>query len=270
MIAAVGSFLQARSLAGVWLVRIDDVDTPRNVDGASDEILRSLEKLELWWDEEVVYQSDRSKHYQQALEQLAELGASFACACSRKDLAGAPYPGTCRGGIPHGRPARSIRIISDSEPIRLHDGVQGRFEQDLAREVGDFVILRGDGETAYHLATVVDDAAQGITEIVRGCDLLDSTPRQVHLQRWLGVPTPGYSHLPVAVNQTGQKLSKQTHAPALDDDRLVEQGFRALTFLGQAPPEELRRETLESLWTWAISHWDIQRVPAQPTLLPDP
>ena len=263
-----GSFLQARSHGGVWLVRIDDVDTPRNIDGASDEILRTLEKLELLWDEEVVYQSARSKHYRRALEQLAEGGVSFACACSRKEVAGTPYPGTCRRGTPDDKPARSVRIIADTAPIRLHDGVQGRFEQDLSREVGDFVILRGDGETAYHLATVVDDAAQGITEIVRGCDLLDSTPRQIHLQRSLEVPTPRYAHLPVAVNKSGHKLSKQTYAPALDDHHLLELGFRAVAFLGQRPPEELLDENLDVLWTWAIDNWDIQRVPGEPTRLP--
>ncbi len=251
------------------MVRIDDVDTPRNVDGASDEILRTLESLRLFWDEEVVYQSARSKHYMQALERLADRGASFACACSRKEVAGAPYPGTCRSGIPRDKRARSVRVIADTKPILLHDGVQGVFEQDLMLDVGDFVILRGDGQTAYHLATVVDDAAQGITEVVRGCDLLDSTPRQVHLQRLLDIPTPGYAHLPVAINEAGQKLSKQTGAPAVDKKCFVEQGFRALVFLGQTPPNELLGETLESLWTWAIANWDIQRVPAQQYLLPE-
>ena len=260
--AAVGSFVQARSLGGSWLVRIDDADKPRTVEGASGRILRTLERLELFWDEEVVYQSQRAKYYDDALGLLAGRQVTFDCACTRKELGGGVYPGTCRNGIPRGRRARSVRVKATNHPIRFVDGLQGKVEQELLREVGDFVIFRGDGQTAYHLATVVDDAEQGITEVVRGSDLLDSTPRQIYLQRLLAFTTPVYLHLPLAVNDNGQKLSKQTHAPALDNKRLGDEAYRALVFLGQSPPGELRGESLERLWAWAIANWDIQRVPA--------
>ena len=244
------------------------MDTRRTVKDTGDQILRSLEKLELLWDEEVVYQSHRSRLYRDALASLAEIRATFDCACTRKELDGALYPGTCRNGVPTGKQAHSVRVLVDTDVVGFNDAVQGLFEQDLTRDVGDFVVRRGDGQTAYHLATVIDDAAQGITEIVRGSDLLDSTPRQILLQRLLKVPTPQYAHLPVATNRAGQKLSKQTHAGALRDKRFTEQVFRSLDFLGQAPPKELLDETLDSLWSWAIAHWSLKRVPVK-MQLPD-
>lgn len=247
-------------------MRIDDVDTPRIVKGAADKILRTLEALNLFWDEEVVYQSQRSSFYIDALHRLAESGTSFACACTRKGLAGVRYPGTCRNGIPSGTPARSVRVITDTDPISFIDGVQGLFEQDLAHQVGDFVIHRGDGQIAYHLATVIDDAAQQVSEVVRGSDLLESTPRQIFLQHLLAVPTPRYAHLPVAIDKAGQKLSKQTHARALDHTRLAEHAHHALMFLGHTPPKELLGAPLDSLWTWATANWDLNRVPVQKQL----
>ena len=253
----------------MWLVRIDDVDTPRNVPGASDQILRTLEGLGLWWDEDVVYQSQRGEHYRRALELLAKRGATFACGCSRRELAGAIYPGTCRNGLPPGKQSRSRRVVTADTQVTFIDGWQGRFEQNLSREIGDFIVLRGDNQVAYHLATAVDDAAQNITEVVRGSDLLDSTPRQIHLQRLLSLPTPDYCHHPVATNRQGRKLSKQTHALPIDTNRPRQQAWWALEFLGQDPPSALAGEALESLWSWAIRHWDIARIPGEREITAD-
>ena len=251
---------------GTWLVRIDDVDSPRTIVGASDSILRTLERLELFWDEAVVYQRQRTANYRDALASLSASQMTFDCACTRKELAGGVYPGTCRNGVLPGKQARSVRVVVDTSAIAFNDAVQGLYEQNLRQDVGDFVIHRGDGETAYHLATVVDDAVDNITEIVRGADLLESTPRQILLQRLLDVSTPLYAHLPIAVNTAGEKLSKQTHAPALDNKQLVRAVFRALQFLGQAPPRELIGEPLYSLWTWAITNWQVKNVPAKKQL----
>ncbi|NIR58753.1 MAG: tRNA glutamyl-Q(34) synthetase GluQRS, partial [Gammaproteobacteria bacterium] len=181
---------------------------PRTVPGAADGILADLQRLGLQWDGEVTYQHPRGEQYRTALERLRQDGWTFSCGCSRKDFDGI-YPGTCREGLPPGKRARTRRMRIRDMAIALHDTIQGGFHQDLGEDVGDFVIRRADGIYAYHLAVVVDDAELGVTDIVRGADLLGSTPRQVHLQRCLGLPTPRYAHLPVAVNATGQKLSKQ-------------------------------------------------------------
>jgi glutamyl-Q tRNA(Asp) synthetase len=261
LVAAVGSFLQARSFDGKWLVRMEDLDTPRNIGGAADGILRDLERLALFWDEEVVYQSARKAVYADALAQLEREGQIYDCGCSRRDLLDGRYPGTCRSGIANDRKARSVRVRTDDRPVSLDDLTQGALTQKLESSVGDFVLLRADGIFAYHLAVAVDDGLQEITEIVRGADLLDSTPRQIHLQRRLRLPTPAYAHLPVAVNRSDQKLSKQTHArpvsradpPAL----LVE----VLEFLGQQPDPALRGSTAGDVLEWGRSHWRLERVP---------
>ena len=177
------------------------------------------------------------------------------------------YPGTCRDGLPAGRAPRAWRVRTHSGRIAFDDALQGMIESRLARDTGDFVVKRADGFYAYQLAVVVDDAAQGITEVVRGCDLLDSTARQIHLQRLLSLPTPAYLHLPVAVNMRGEKLSKQTFAASLDLERPVPSLHAALQFLGQRPPQELQTDTLESLWDWAMAHWQPRAIPHSRTIV---
>ncbi|HKW37568.1 MAG TPA: tRNA glutamyl-Q(34) synthetase GluQRS [Burkholderiales bacterium] len=271
LIAAVGSYLDARRNGGAWLLRIEDLDRPREVEGAADAILGTLDACGFEWDGEVVRQSRRDPLYAAALERLQRGGAVFPCACTRREIADSSldegsepvYPGTCRNGPPTGRPARAVRVRVDDALIDFQDRLQGRIEQNLAREVGDFVVRRADGLFAYQLAVVVDDFEQGITDVVRGADLLGSTPRQILLQRRLGYPTPRYAHLPVAVNRFGQKLSKQTLAAPVLPVRPSEQVWRALRFLGQDPPEGLAAGSVEDLWTWAIGNWDTQKIPAR-------
>ena len=261
LIAAVGSFLDARRAGGRWLLRIDDLDTPRNVPGAEDDIRRELERLGLDWDGEALRQSGEPGRYHDALERLQRRGAAFACACSRRDLVGGVYPGTCRAGLPLGRPGRSLRLRVPDTEVAVDDAVQGRFAQHLRRELGDFVIRRADGIVAYHLATVLDDADAGVTHVVRGADLLESSPRQVALYRALGRPVPTHAHLPVAHNAAGQKLSKQTHAPATRARPTAELWRSALAFLGHAPPRELAGADAASLRDWATATWSLARVP---------
>ncbi len=270
LVAAVGSFLEARSQGGEWLVRMDDLDLPRVVPGAADDILRTLDAFGLHWDGEVMFQSARNEAYRAALAELEKLGAVYPCACTRREIAdsaltgidGPVYPGTCRGGLPDGRSARAMRVRADSGAVGFDDGLQGRISQMLATEVGDFVVRRADGLFAYQLAVVVDDAEQIVTHIVRGADLLDSTTRQIYLQKLLGLPTPAYMHLPVVVNERGEKLSKQTLAPAVSIANPVGALFDALVFLNQSPPAELKDADLDDFWKWAIAHWRADRLPA--------
>jgi glutamyl-Q tRNA(Asp) synthetase len=270
LIAAVGSFLQARRYGAAWLVRIEDIDTPRVVTGAADAILRTLEQHGLYWHGPVVYQSKRIDYYQLALDKLIAMDLVYACTCSRRDLAqlnaaaaaGGIYPGLCRNGPRKPQRKPTMRLRSEDIYIQFHDLIQGDFGQHLATEVGDFVIRRADNVFAYQLAVVVDDAEQGISDIVRGSDLLDSTPRQIYLQQLLGYPTPSYCHLPVAMNSEGDKLSKQTGAAPLNADTPAANLVAVLKFLGQQPPAELATADLTSLWNWAIQHWDIARIPA--------
>ena len=277
LVAAVGSYLEARSLGGTWRVRMEDVDEPRCLPGAAEDILRTLTAFGFEWDGPVAYQTRRVELYREALEQLRECGRIFPCACTRKELADsrlvqlAPdgaqiYPGTCRQGLPAGKEARSWRLRVVDESIAFDDAVQGRVAQNLAHEVGDFVLLRADGFFAYQLAVVVDDAEQGITHVVRGADLLESTPRQIFLQRLLGLPTLHYAHLPVAVNSAGEKLSKQTCAAPLDNTKPQPALWNALAFLGQSPPAELRRAGLADVWQWAHAHWGMARGPRRQSL----
>jgi glutamyl-Q tRNA(Asp) synthetase len=269
LVAALASWLDARAAGGRWLVRIEDLDRPREQPGADSAILRQLEACGLHWDGEVVYQSRRLGHYREALERLAQSGATYWCACSRKEIADSTltpdrasvYAGTCRGGFARGRTPRAIRVRTSPEPIEFEDRLQGVIAQSVEREVGDFVVFRADGQFAYQLAVVVDDAAQGVTDVVRGADLLDSTARQIHLQRLLGLPTPRYLHLPVAVNAAGEKLSKQTNAPQARPEDLT----RALAFLGMAPPAGL--DAVETL-QWARSAWQVQRLPRTSAIRP--
>jgi glutamyl-Q tRNA(Asp) synthetase len=264
LVAATASYLDARAAGGEWLVRIEDVDRPRSVPGAADEILRTLERFGFAWDGSVVYQSARQDLYLAALEHLKQGGFAFPCGCSRREIEtgqNSVYPGTCRGGLHRERAVRSWRVRVPEDLVCFDDRVQGRWCQQLASEVGDFVVLRADGFFAYQLAVVVDDGEQGITDVVRGVDLMDSTPRQLYLQRLLASPTPRYLHVPVAVNSRGEKLSKQTLAAPAGCNSPVETLHKVLRFLGQSTPEETLN--LADFWDWAIGHWRPDTVPAE-------
>jgi glutamyl-Q tRNA(Asp) synthetase len=271
LVAAVGSYLDARALGGEWLLRIEDVDSPRSVPGAADAILRTLDGFGLMWDGEVLVQSRRIDRYHAELCRLQLAGEVYPCACSRSEIAGATiatavdgglvYPGTCRDGLAAGRAARAWRMRVPDRVVAFSDRVQGAQAQNLARDVGDFVLLRADGQFAYQLAVVVDDADQRVNAVVRGADLLASTPRQIWLHQQLGVPTPSYAHLPLAVDASGHKLSKQTLAPAVDPARGSALLVEVLSFLGQSPPTALARAPLAEFWEWAITHWSMSRVP---------
>ena len=260
LVAAAASWLDARAARGRWLVRIEDLDAPRAQPGAVDEILRALERLGLTWDGPVVYQSLRGARYEAALQRLQ--ASTYWCGCTRREIADSAlghaadgaqiYPGTCRGGLPAGKVPRALRLGVGRRTISFVDRVLGRQEQDLAREVGDFVLYRADGLVAYQLAVVVDDAEQDVTDVVRGADLIDSTARQIHLQALLGYPRPRYLHVPVAVNARGEKLSKQSGARALDASRRDELLRRALAFLGQRVTADLDE---------AVADWDASLIP---------
>ncbi|HSR61918.1 MAG TPA: tRNA glutamyl-Q(34) synthetase GluQRS [Gammaproteobacteria bacterium] len=267
VIAALGSFLQARSRGGQWLVRMEDIDIPRVQPGAADDILRTLEKLHLFWDGEVFYQSRGNAAYREAEALLESRQLLYPCACTRRDIQGQRYSGHCRNGLPPGKAGRSVRIKTTSEPVSFADRVQGVQWQNLQNETGDFIIRRADNITAYHLAVVVDDAWQGVTEIVRGNDLMDSTPRQIYLQELLGYPTPDYCHLPVAVNPDGRKISKQNHAPGVRTHSPSRVLHNALQFLGQGPDPALRDASIETVIDWGIKNWDLEKVPRLETIM---
>jgi glutamyl-Q tRNA(Asp) synthetase len=267
LVAAVASWLDARAAGGRWSVRIEDVDAPRTVPGAADAILRSLEACGLGWDGEVVRQGDRVALYQRALERLRDRGLAFRCRCSRREIAdsalrgieGAVYPGTCRGLGVSAEESAAERFRVDPGVVAFEDRVQGRVAQDIAREVGDFILRRRDGLFGYQLAVVVDDAEEGITDVVRGADLLASTPRQILLQRALDLPTPRYLHFPVAVDSLGEKLSKRHGATPLEPATAPEAIAHALAFLGQpAAPGMSAGEMLAA----AARRWSPSRIPA--------
>lgn len=276
LIAALASCLEARCRGGEWLLRIEDVDTPRNVPGAADAILRTLEAFGFVWDGPLLYQSRRVAAYEAALDVLRGQGLLYPCACSRSEIAaaasrtavdgGAVYPGTCRDGLRPGAEARAWRLRVDDAVVVFEDRLQGVVEQRLAEQVGDFVLRRADGIHAYQLAVVVDDASQGITDIVRGADLLASTPRQLWLQQCLGYPRPGYAHLPVATNPAGEKWSKQTLAPALAAGKAAAELVRALRFLGQPAPAELAAAPVAEVWEWALANWSFATIPRVPAI----
>lgn len=276
LVTALGGYLDAKAQGGEWFLRIDDLDPPRVATGAVDAILRALEAYGLNWDGAVQYQRHRAEAYAAALAELQRQGVVYACACSRREIAdsslgrpGAPvYPGTCRSGLAQGKVARALRVNTRNAEASIEDRLQGRVGQDLEREAGDFIVQRADGLFAYQLAAVVDDAELGITDIVRGADLLDSTLRQVYLQRLLGLPHPRYLHLPVAVNALGEKLSKQTLAPPLDTARPQPVLTRALHFLNHPPPQALQGARTQEILAWAQDNWAIGRIPAVRSLEP--
>ena len=262
LLAAVASYLEARTRDGQWLLRVEDIDPPREQPGATDLILNALERYGFEWGGEVSYQSGSRDAHAAAVTRLLDAGLAYPCNCSRRDLANAPhgplgriYPGTCRAGCDADEFA--IRVRTENEPIAFEDQLQGRQVQQLEVESGDFIILRRDGLIAYQLAVVVDDHLQGITDIVRGIDLLDSTPRQLWLQQLLGYARPNYMHLPVAINERGQKLSKSHGAGAISLERPQETLVVALEVLGQQPPSELVDGTIPDIWLWAKERWRI-------------
>ncbi len=263
LVAAVASYLEARARGGRWLLRIEDIDPPREQPGATRLILDALEAYGFEWDGDIIFQGASRPAHDAALDALQAQGFAYPCGCSRRDLAGAPrgplgsiYPGTCRSGCDGQETA--IRLRTDDEPISFTDRLQGRLTQHLESESGDFVIRRRDGLIAYQLAVVVDDALQGITEIVRGVDLIDSTPRQIWLQRLLGYATPEYVHIPVITHPDGEKLSKLTGAPGIALDKARPTLTRALAALQQVPPEDLAAESLDDIWAWAGGNWNLE------------
>jgi glutamyl-Q tRNA(Asp) synthetase len=265
LVAALASYLDAKAHGGTWLVRIEDVDETRCKPEHADDILRTLAAFGLNWGGEVMVQSQRKPAYEQALARLSKAHITYACTCSRKEIAdsamgieGPIYPGTCRAlNLPSENNA--IRVLTSNEPIHFIDGVQGEMSQRIESDIGDFVIKRRDGLFAYQLAVVVDDAAQGVTHVVRGADLLDSTARQIYLQQRLGFTTPQYLHVPIVTNDIGQKLSKQTLAPGISAADAVTVIEAALRFLGQANPGS--NLSVSALLTAAVRNWRVNTIP---------
>lgn len=268
LVAAVASYLDAQAHGGQWLVRMEDIDAARCAPHWADDILRTLEAFGFAWDGEVWYQSsaERQHAYMSAIGSLEARGAIYPCACSRKEIEdSAPlhaplsterrYPGTCRNGLAYGKPARSWRVRVDREPVEFADRAHGVRREVLEETTGDFVLRQAGGPFAYQLAVVVDDADQGVTDVVRGADLMSSTGRQIYLQRLLGYPQPHYWHIPVAVNGAGEKLSKQTGATALDANRAPALLAAALRFLGLDPPDEPSGVPVAALLAWAAARF---------------
>lgn len=259
LLSAVASYLQARKHQGQWLIRIEDIDPPREVSGSATGILKDLQALGMQADEGVSYQSHNTAAYQQALTDLLLSGKAFRCGCSRKQLQNDPiYPGTCRHRT---LDAYAVRLRVDSRKLQVNDKLQQNREYALAEDIGDFIIWRADDLPAYQLAVVVDDAAQEITEVVRGCDLLDSTPRQLYLQECLGLPQPDYLHIPLLTDKQGRKLSKRDRDDPLNLLQPTAAIRLVLQLLGQQPPTEI--SDLDKLWGWAIKHWKVCKIPQQ-------
>jgi glutamyl-Q tRNA(Asp) synthetase len=267
LVAAVASFLNAKSQGGNWLVRIENIDPPREVAGSAARILAELQRFGLRSDEPVLYQASRMDAYRTAREQLLIEGKAYWCGCSRADLpASGVYPGTCRNGLPPGREPRSVRLRTGSGTIRFRDRIMGAVEENLAETTGDFVIWRADGLPAYQLAVALDDALQGISEVVRGYDLLGSTARQIRVQQCLGLAMPVYAHHPVVAGDDGQKLSKSDDADPVKTEPRTRTLNRALRFLGQPSPG---LESLARTWQWALQNWRLDRVPKKTHIVPD-
>jgi glutamyl-Q tRNA(Asp) synthetase len=262
LVAALASYLDARSVGGRWLMRMEDLDPPREEPGAQAAILKALESYGFEWDGEMVRQSDRHEAYTEVLNRLFNHGLAYACTCSRKQLEPyhGIYPGLCRNAG-HGTEDAAIRLRVPELEYHFIDRVQGEYRQHLGREVGDFVIRRRDGLYAYQLAVVLDDAWQGITDIVRGADLLDSTPRQLYLQELLGLRQPRYLHIPLITQPDGNKLGKSYRSPPLTEDQATPLLLRALRALGQKPGTELAYANPREVLNWGIAHWDASLIP---------
>lgn len=263
LIGALASYLDARAHRGQWLLRIEDLDPPREVPGAAQDILASLRHHGLHWDGEPLWQSQRHDAYQHIIKQLLANGQAFYCTCSRSDLqaTGGIYPGSCRGQQQQPDRDYAIRLQLANKTLAFEDGIQGHFSQAL-QQIGDVVLQRKDGFFAYQLAVVVDDAFQGVSHVVRGSDLLDSSPRQMFLQQVLGYATPLYAHVPVITNQQGQKLSKQTFAEPLKSTAACSNILAALAFLQQPIPPQHLHGQLENLLDWAVEHWSLKAIPS--------
>lgn len=268
LVAALGSYLNVRQNKGRWLLRVEDLDPPREISGATEQIVRTLDALGFEWDGDITYQSQRLDLYRDAVREIEKAGLSYRCTCSRREIteAGLPglegirYPGTCRTARLQSADS-CIRVITDNTAITLEDRVQGRHQQKLQTDVGDFIIQRRGGLMAYQLAVVVDDADQDITEVVRGSDLLGSTARQIYLQRLLGLDQPDYLHLPLAMHATGVKLSKQTGAIGINIAEGPKVLYQALEFLGQRPPPELFGAPTAELLVWGVNNWKVGNIP---------
>ena len=262
LVAALASYLDARSVGGRWLMRMEDLDPPRDEPGAQAAILKALESYGFEWDGDLVRQSERHDAYAEVIDRLFNHGLAYACTCSRKQLEpyNGIYPGLCRNAG-HGTDHAAIRVRVPELEYHFLDRVQGEYRQHLGREVGDFVIRRRDGLYAYQLAVVLDDAWQGITDIVRGADLLDSTPRQLYLQELLGLPQPRYLHIPLITQPDGNKLGKSYRSPPLTEDQATPLLLRALRALGQNPGTELAYATPREVLNWGIAHWDASLIP---------
>jgi glutamyl-Q tRNA(Asp) synthetase len=262
LVAALASYLDARSVGGQWLMRMEDLDPPREEPGAQAAILKALESYGFEWDGEVIRQSDRHDAYAEVLNRLFNHGLAYACTCSRKQLEPyhGIYPGFCRNAG-HGTENAAIRLRVPELEYHFIDRVQGEYRQHLGRDVGDFVIRRRDGFYAYQLAVVLDDAWQGITDIVRGADLLDSTPRQLYLQELLGLRQPKYLHIPLITQPDGNKLGKSYRSAPLTADQATPLLLRALRALGQNPGTALSYATPREVLNWAIGHWDALLIP---------
>ena len=276
LVTAVGSYLLARQAGGCWLLRIDDLDTPRLVAGMADDIMRTLESFSLLWDGLISWQSRHLDDYRQAFELLRQTGHLYPCGCSRKEIAasasaphhdddGIPYPGFCRSGLKAGAVIRSWRVRVPDDDVSFHDRRCGTVCQHLPGCCGDFVVRRGDAGFAYQLAVVVDDALSGVTQVVRGEDLLASTPRQIYLQRLLGYPEPAYCHLPLVTGPSGTKLSKRDHlvsyrraAGGNGKNKLL---LAIMRFLGQDPPGMLEGAPCSEILSWGCAHFDADRLP---------
>ncbi|UCR82695.1 tRNA glutamyl-Q(34) synthetase GluQRS [Pseudomonas chlororaphis] len=262
LVAALASYLDARAVGGRWLLRMEDLDPPREEPGAQAAILKALESYGFEWDGEMVCQSDRHAAYAEVLNRLFNQGLAYACTCSRKQLEPyhGIYPGLCRNAG-HGQEDAAIRLRVPELEYRFTDRVQGKFRQHLGRDVGDFVIRRRDGLYAYQLAVVLDDAWQGVTDIVRGADLLDSTPRQLYLQELLGLPQPRYLHVPLITQPDGHKLGKSYRSPPLAADQATPLLLRALRALGQKTDSEMVHASPREVLSWGIEHWDALLIP---------
>jgi len=263
LLAAVGSYLQAKKNNGEWLIRMEDVDLTRKVEGADTDILHTLEAFGFEWQGEVLYQSAQNEYYEEALQQLIKQSLVFPCLCTRKQLAQSSsniYPGSCRSHKLPEKNEHALRLITSDIDIMFNDAIMGKQSQNMSKQCGDFIIKRRDALFAYQLAVVVDDAMQGITEIVRGADLLDSTPRQIYLQQLLGYHTPTYCHLPLVVDANGNKISKSEGAAKVDVKNREKQLCEVLKFLQQNPPADLSDCSLNDIWQWAIDNWTIDQL----------
>lgn len=272
LLAAVASYCDAKFNQGKWLLRLEDIDRPRVVTGAADTILQQLDAFGFEWDGEILRQNQRDCYYEKALTVLQNQQLIYPCTCTRKEVAdssniigidGFVYPKTCLNQALKANAAFALRVRVDGAEIDFQDAIQGKIRQNLENDVGDFVLKRADGLDTYQLAVVVDDAAQGITHVVRGADLINSTPRQIYLQKSLSLPTPNYAHIPIARNTAGEKLSKQTLAKAIDATIATQQIWQALQLLGQHPHADLQYASLPEIWQWAITHWQIKAIPKQ-------